>query len=251
MTLSNLSWKGAKVQGRDHRRLLRDGQDGLAAHDGPDGLALAVTDGCGSAECSEVGARLAAAWLAVHAPRCLVREPTAFGEHLSAQLLGFLASVASSLESCPEQRPHVVGDMFLFSFVCAVITADRVVVVGRGDGFVEHNGARPPFSAGEANTPDYLGYELLGAAGDARLDADVSWGTHVLVDASTRELDSLVLATDGLAPLADDPEALAELRDGAIRAKSPTWLVRKLRVLADHGPLRDDTAMFALGRRGA
>ena len=60
-----------RIQGREHRRALRDGQDGLAVWRGPAGLGLAVTDGCGSAPGSEVGARLAATWLASHGPRAL------------------------------------------------------------------------------------------------------------------------------------------------------------------------------------
>lgn len=246
---------GGLVQGRDHRRMLRDGQDGLAAREGEHGLGLAVTDGCGSASHSEVGARLGAAWLAARAPAVLEEHPSTFAEELSNGLSRFLETVVRELEGTRD-RVTIVGEMFLFSFVCAVVTSERVIVVGRGDGLVEHNATRTCLTAGDDNAPDYLGYELtLPRERSARAPSSRpaterdTRGTHVLVDARTDDLRSLVLATDGLFPLADRPDELAALRDGALAAKSPAWLVRRLRVLADRGPLRDDAAVIALGRR--
>ena len=52
------------VIGREHRRALRDGQDGAAVVQTEAVVAAIVTDGCSSGRESEVGARLGAAWLA-------------------------------------------------------------------------------------------------------------------------------------------------------------------------------------------
>src|SRR5687767_12676541 len=63
----------ASVLGREHARLFRNNQDGVAARV-EDGIAVAVvTDGCGSGTSSEVGARLGARFLAQTLPG-LVRE---------------------------------------------------------------------------------------------------------------------------------------------------------------------------------
>jgi serine/threonine protein phosphatase PrpC len=254
MTLTDFACVGGLVQGRDHRRMLRDGQDGLAAREGEHGLGLAVTDGCGSALHSEVGARLGAAWLAAQAPTVLKEHPSTFAQHLSTNLCSFLEKVVCELEGSGG-RSAIVGEMFLFSFVCAVVTGERVIVVGRGDGLVDHNGRRACLTAGDDNAPDYLGYELTSGGVESPEPSSLptvrraSRGTQVLVDARTEDLRSLVLATDGLFPLAEQPEAFAALRDGALAAKSPAWMLRRLRVLAERGPLRDDTAVIALGRR--
>ena len=65
MTLSSdFSVYTGAVTGREHRRALRDGQDGFAPVVSPRVVGAVVTDGCGSGRTSEVGARLGAAWLA-------------------------------------------------------------------------------------------------------------------------------------------------------------------------------------------
>ena len=81
------------VTGREHARLGRNNQDGvaLAARDGL--LVAVVTDGCSSGKWSEVGARLAARWLVEWTPHYLApprerveREPSAISRQVSSAI---------------------------------------------------------------------------------------------------------------------------------------------------------------------
>ncbi len=236
------------MQGREHRRLLRDGQDGLSVREAPHGVGVAVTDGCGSAAGSEVGARLAAAWLAAHGP-AIVRAADADASALALAaalvhgLLGFLGAIAAELDrgGAHEGAAGSAPSMFLFSFVCAAITDERALVVAQGDGLAEYNGAVSVLEAGPDNAPDYPGYGLLGLP---------HAGPRVLFDAPTHELRSLVLATDGAVPLLD-ADLLGTLRRGALGSPNPSWLEKRLRALSQSGPLVDDAAVVVLGRRAS
>jgi len=232
----------AVAQGRDHRRLHRDGQDGAAVAVSQVGLGLAVTDGCGSARHSEVGARLGAAWLAENAPAYLAGSRT--GEEgaltLERGLVTYLGAIATGITTDPRRRAGIVHDLLLFSFVCAVVTDERVVVVGRGDGLVVHDGTLHVLDPGPGNSPSYVAYEL------STDEASRKDRTRVIVDARTHAATSLLLATDGLLPLASDPLALVSLVDRARGAKTPAWLARALRQLTDRGPVRDDVAAISL-----
>ncbi len=232
-----------KIQGREHRRALRDGQDGLAVWRGPLGVGLAVTDGCGSAPGSEVGARLAATWLASYGPRVLATvAPDDLARRLGDDLHRFLTSVVDALDA-DDAREEAVASMFLFSFVCAFVTADRVAVLAQGDGLAAYNDERGAVLPGDDNAPDYPGYGLLGLP---------HGGPTVLFDRPAPELRSLLIATDGLFPLletgAPEEDPLALLRDGAVGARHPSWLERRLRALSHEGVLLDDVAVALVTR---
>jgi hypothetical protein len=230
----------AVAQGRDHHRLHRDGQDGAAITASALGLGLAVTDGCGSARQSEVGARLGAAWLAENAPAHLASSPTADEGALAIErgLVAFLGAVAAGISDDPRRREALILDLLLFSFVCGVVTDERVVVVGRGDGLVVHDGVAHVLEPGPGNAPSYVAYELSESLPEGR--------TRVIVDAATHEATTLLLATDGLLPLTSDASALGALLDRGRTAKGAAWLARALRQLTDGGPVRDDVAAVSV-----
>lgn len=243
MTLTErFSVSRAVAQGRDHRRRHRDGQDGAAVAVSALGIGLAVTDGCGSAPHSEVGARLGAAWLAENAPAHLASCPTRDDGALAIErgLVGYLGAVATGITADPRRRDAIVQELLLFSFVCGVVTDDRVVVVGRGDGVVVHDGALHVLEPGPGNAPSYIAYDLRSDEGPR------TERTRVIVDARTHAETSLLLATDGLLPLASEPPALGSLLDRARGAKTSAWLARALDQLTSCGPVRDDVAAISL-----
>src|SRR5688500_2517928 len=83
------------IVGRDHVRVHKNNQDGFAIAGHGEILVAAVTDGCGSSKFSEVGARLAAAWLARCAPTYAIGDTGAGrAEALASALLDFVGSVA-------------------------------------------------------------------------------------------------------------------------------------------------------------
>ncbi|MCK6551631.1 protein phosphatase 2C domain-containing protein, partial [Myxococcota bacterium] len=205
------------VTGREHVRLGRNNQDAIGLAVGEGHVVAVVADGCSSARSSEVGARLAAAWIAAHAPEHFGRAPEgedaaldeAVGDggraarasrdvaRLFDGLLRFLGDTARALSMSGEIEPAIVGEHLLFTVLGAWIDDVRVVVFGQGDGVFAVNGRVTRLeNAGAPDAPRYPGYALV----DARaLEGGVSRGgpvVHFTGDASA--LVSLALATDGV-----------------------------------------------------
>jgi hypothetical protein len=153
-------------------------------------------------------------------------------------LVAFLGAVAAGISDDPRRREALILDLLLFSFVCGVVTDERVVVVGRGDGLVVHDGVAHVLEPGPGNAPSYVAYELSESLPEGR--------TRVIVDAATHEATTLLLATDGLLPLTSDASALGALLDRGRTAKGAAWLARALRQLTDGGPVRDDVAAVSV-----
>src|SRR5256885_1414853 len=145
MTLSGFMTMAGSVTGREHRRALRDGQDGFAIVARPRLTAAIVTDGCSSGKMSEVGARLGAAWLAglvgssfracTRGAAC-ANEQRACSENgqrrmldletiaqeVTGQLIARIDATARSIS--PDLDPTIVGEMLLFGFLAAVVISD-------------------------------------------------------------------------------------------------------------------------------
>jgi hypothetical protein len=204
------------VLGREHARLFRNNQDGVAASAEGERIALVVTDGCSSGRFSEVGARFAATWLARRLPRYTDAHEAA------ADLLLALGSLARDLSPSEAMVPATIHDFLLFSFVAAVIDRERTLIFGAGDGLFAVNGQRTVLDPGPENAPAYLAYALLAPAK----------GITVHVDMPTRELEHLLLGTDGASEVPDlfqDPKYV----------RNPSLVEKRLRVL----PLHDDTTI--------
>lgn len=240
-----VSW--GSVPGREHLRLGRNNQDGLAVHLEDDLIAAAVTDGCSAAPESEVGARLAAAWLAAHAPRLWRHDPSGFPAALEAALRGFLERSVTEITSAGLPREAVLQRFFLFGFLLVVMDPGETMVVGAGDGVLSMDGEHEVLQPGEGNAPDYPGYALLGT-GAGRL--------RVHAHRSTRGLDSLLLATDGAVPLVGpavtSPGSLFTTSGRLTFPDRPRALQKRLNVLGSRpGLLGDDTTLVHLERRAA
>jgi hypothetical protein len=203
------------VIGREHARTYRNNQDGVAVAALGERVALVVTDGCSSGRASEVGARFAATWLA----RRLISRDV---EEAAAGLIAALGALARELSASEEALPMTVHDFLLFSFLAAIVDRERTVVFGAGDGLFAVNGERTVLDPGPENAPAYLAYALL-APGH---------GVRVHVDMPTRELEHLLLATDGALEVDEafrDPKYV----------RNPSLVEKRLRVL----PLHDDTTI--------
>jgi hypothetical protein len=247
--------RSGRTTGRDHRLALRDGQDGVSVRaistaSGEGYLGLAVTDGCGSAAASEVGARLGAAFLASRGPEIFAAHETECAERIAEAvgkaLLDYLHAVVTGLASSVEARRKLVAEAFLFSFVTALSSSRRTVVVAQGDGLLLVDEHETRLTAVD-DTPPYLGYRLLEGE---REHAPIPEGLapRVLFDGATSGIRRLALATDGAFALSTDE--LTSLRDQALASPNPSWLEKKLRALTEHGPLRDDTTLVACTFRG-
>src|SRR4051794_29186626 len=93
LVLETSSWSDGftvatgSVTGREHRRVQRNNQDGLAVRVEPERIVAAVCDGCSSGTSSEVGARLGAAFIVAQLPRLLDEGSDRLTERLAAGLL--------------------------------------------------------------------------------------------------------------------------------------------------------------------
>jgi hypothetical protein len=239
------------VQGREHARLQRNNQDGVAVSVTPERIVAVVSDGCGSGRSSEVGARLGAAWIAAQLPRFADGAPDAatLGARLTDGLAGYLRLIADGLGGTPD----VLHDYLLFTFLAALVEPERTWVLGVGDGVVSVNGAASWLDAGPDNAPPYVAYRLLG---DPRL-AFVPCVHHA---GPTVDLHTLAIGTDGLAdlearkgePLGDgQPQGgLAQLVDHPQHLVNPSLVHKRLCALGErHRRLRDDATLVVIRRR--
>ncbi len=240
------------VTGAEHVRLGRNNQDGVAAGATQDALAVVVTDGCSSGAFSEVGARLAAEWLAAWAPvewRTCGEDPVAFARALAAGLSTLIRRSATGFGV--RSLEGVVADFFLFTFLVGVVGRERAAIVGVGDGVFMVDGAVTVLDAGPDNAPPYVAYEVVGAAHAAE--------PRVFFSADARDFDCLVVATDGAADLdaTNDDDALdgarfsleRVARDARFR-RNKSLLHKRLQVVGRRfARLNDDTTVAAILRR--
>jgi len=251
MTLSSGGegcWTAAagSVAGRAHRLAERDSQDGAARVAGSWGVAVVVTDGCSSGRASEVGARVGAAWLSVLVEQKLGRAGApplagpgavgAFVAEICDELTARLELLARSLHPAGGIDAARVGEALLFGFLVAVVTRERALVFGVGDGSVLAGFDLRVLDAGPRNEPPYLAYRLLGRT--------VEPVVHLDVELEGCELDAIVIATDGASPT-----SLAELGALPRLAENPSLLRKRLLVIAERERLADDATVAILRRR--
>jgi hypothetical protein len=242
---------GGTVTGGEHRRALKNNQDGLALSREGAWCAAVVTDGCSSGRSSEVGARLGAAWLAQAITRAAPRASSASGlaEEIAEGLASWLRGLVAPF---PEERhAALVAEMLLFSFLAAVVGPERAIVFGIGDGVVARDGVTTALPSGPDNAPPYAAYALIGAPQTP----------IVHVDVPCDEVRSLLVATDGALDLERRAEEL--LKDGlpqggldpfatdAGYAKNPSLVQKRLTVIGEvNGRLPDDTTIAVIRRGG-
>lgn len=238
------------VRGKEHARVGRNNQDAAAARAfGPFAVAV-VADGCSAGAASEVGARVAAACVAACAPR-LARWPgpaRAWVDDVTTALLATLGVLARAMAPDEAERAAAVREHLLFTLLAAVVTPERAVVFGCGDGAFAIDGRRVVLDAGPENAPDYLAYALLApGACDVPPRRSISTIHH---DAPSAGLRSIALATDGARPLFEAPaRELARFEEEPCFASNPSLLQKRLNVLAQGEPSFDDDATLALVRR--
>lgn len=221
------------VIGGAHRRAGRNGQDGGVIARREDALVAVVTDGCGSARHSEVGAKLGAQIVAQTVlAHC---ESPRDWSRIAADVVEQLARVAEPFAG----DPVAIADAFLFTILGAVVTPREVVVFSAGDGLFAINGAVHAIGPYPGNAPPYLGYALLGAANPS---------FTIEYEGAPEDVETLLIATDGAEPLLLSGAA-PFWSEEAIFA-NPDALRRRLFLLTRPGAamLDDDTTMAVIRR---
>ena len=271
---------GGRVTGRAHQRLGHGCQDSLAWYAAAGALVAVVTDGCGSSQHSEVGARLGARLLAAALVRRLERAAApddapddAPNDAINGALVtracdDMLAHLRVLARAMGGDLARTVSEHFLFTVVGAVVTPARTLVFAIGDGVVAINGAVHVIGPFPGNCPPYPSYALLDAGAPVALSFQAT--------EPTAAIDSLLLATDGAGEILAQPgrslpgrsEPVGPLAQfwtddsffrnpDAVRRR--LWLMSREHVTADWhkrqlsrdtGILGDDTTIISIRRRG-
>lgn len=249
---SRFSLAGASVIGPSHARVGRNNQDAWSAWVDEDLVVLVVADGCSGGPASEVGAHLAARWVAAQAARRWNRERVGRHEAFASDLFDGLAQqmevLASALAPEASQIPMVVADLLLNTVLVALVDRDIASVFGIGDGLVVVNGAPVVLESDGQRGPEYLAYRLCDAA-DTGYDPR-SIAPRLLARVETDVLRMLVLATDGaheLLPQRAGRDRLTALFEDGLVARRPALLQNRLvEMAAEPGLLSDDVTLVAL-----
>lgn len=213
----------ASLIGRDHVLLGRNGQDHAVARAGGDWALGAVSDGCGAARGSELGARVSAIVAAREATAALGRGTTleAVARDVEREVKRVLRAVAR--EVAGEDAALFAAVHLTATLLVAVVRRDEALVFGWGDGLVRidgrvaviDEGGRPRYLASDLGSERPAPYSVIERADGAR---------------------SLAVATDGF-----DEHVLAELPFAGSAA-----LLRWMRIRARSGAFADDGAVASI-----
>lgn len=219
------------VAGTSHQRAGRNSQDGFAFERRGDVIVAVVTDGCGSAKHSEVGAKAGAR---IAARALLDVAESREWDRAAASIVASLRSFGSMLG---DDARSVAEEFLLFTIVAAVITPGQTTILSAGDGVYAINGERCVIGPFDNNAPPYLGYAVFDGT-EARLVVE-----HEL---ATPRVESIALATDGATAL-DDLDAVCE---GDLVFRNPDAIRRRLFLLTrpQSARLDDDTTVVVLRR---
>lgn len=247
---------GGSVIGSYHRHVGRNYQDAARWITEP-AIIAAVADGCGSALHSEVGAGLGAGLLV----EALRRRAQIIDEADPATILGVvrldmldtLRRLTSELSSSTESALAAIQEMFLFTLIGAVITARRYFCFAIGDGLIAIDGRVRVLEAAE-NRPSYLGYGLLTKA------EALSSRFQIHAAGDTESLDSILIGTDGAAPLVsvgDQNGGISRFWKEDRFFRHPHAITRELNRINMASPrpgravgrLEDDTTLVVIRRR--
>ncbi len=185
------------VTGRDHTHALRNNQDALAVLSDENVLVAVVADGCSSGRFSEVGAHLGARLLA-HDLLAVCSAEQGILPALERIRQNMLAQLRLLAKAMGGRLSEVVNDYFLFTTVAAIITPTETIVVSIGDGLFATNEQIDRLGPFPGNAPPYLAYAITGSSLNQSPQAFQFVVNTVM---STRELETLLIGTDGVADL--------------------------------------------------
>jgi serine/threonine protein phosphatase PrpC len=245
------------IIGRNHVLAGKNNQDAHRIVSNEKFIIAVVCDGCGSGKHSEVGAKLGARLVIAEISNLLNQEANQDSEisnpefwnlvklNLLQQLKDFVVLANGDME--------FVNDYLLFTIVGAVITDLETVTFSMGDGAIAINGELNQIPAYPDNAPPYLAYGLY------KPDAI---NFEIRDRLPTSELDSLLIATDGIDDLVK-VEDINQFWEEDRYFKNPDAIRRKLAMLNREevkpdwhkkeltkrsGVLSDDTSLVVIRR---
>jgi len=196
--------------GRHHLYVGKNNQDAVKIAYGSAGEIVAVVcDGCGSGEFSEVGAQLGSSIIAKRFsnPPNIFIDPTGLID-LDLELEDKKKQILNDLKGASWSTFEGINGItkyFLFTCLVAIIGYEHTLVISIGDGTVVVNGEIIKLGPYANNAPPYIAYNLIKKYIVNVNEKDLNFKVVRIIP--TNELDSLMLATDGI----DDFERADEL----------------------------------------
>jgi hypothetical protein len=163
------------------------------------GIVLVVCDGCGSTPDSSTGARSGVRMVrAICAELLQFNEltPQDFARELQQRLVHRIRA-AAKINSGERGIDNALYASYLFTIIIAVVTPRWYAVFRCGDGYFVVNGEVTELSPRPGNKPEYLAY----LASDAIPDGFENITLEVAVTGEPKNLQSIMIATDGCKPL--------------------------------------------------
>lgn len=190
---------GGTIIGKEHVRSQKNNQDAWRVIIGDKAVIAVVSDGCSAGIHSEVGANLGSRLLAESLHRHL---SVSFASNLSLAALeavlersrqDALATIRILANTLGGSFSQTIEDFFLFTALGAVITEQETFLFAVGDGVFFLNGEYIELAPYAGNKPPYLSYALV----NTTLGGPENFRFQVIRQLPTRELENLVIGTDG------------------------------------------------------
>jgi hypothetical protein len=280
------------IIGRDHRIAGKNNQDAFSSMATEEYLVAVVCDGCGSSPNSEVGAKIGAHIIAteIQSSLCSLSDQCQpirkddwefllshiFNKPFLGQIQTLALGMVNHRLDWESEFVRVILDYFLFTAIGIVITPKSTIVFSVGDGIFGINfktgGILRSLGPFPGNAPPYPAYGLIESA--VNCDPKLLGFKLQAVDL-TRDVESLIIGTDGVVDLAAAAEKnipgrnevvgpLSQFWESDLFFKNPDALRRRLAIVnsdvakpdweekhvqRSNGLLRDDTTLVVIRRK--
>jgi len=263
------------IIGQYHLRIGFNNQDNCFITENPHRITAVVCDGCGSSITSEVGSTLGSsmvAWeLGASGIDCVGNNREEAEMCLERARRFIVDRITAIAFKVGQPFLKVITESFLFTIVAAVMGKDYTYVLSFGDGFYAINGQLHEIGPFENNAPPFIAYGAIEE--HVKNVSDLKFVLHEIMP--TPEVESLLLASDGLKDLAQAEEQRMPGKQELVGPVSQFWtddlyfsnevaLSRKLamvnrsvakmdrqrtRLIHEIGYLKDDTTLVAIRRK--
>ncbi len=180
------------VTGRSHRKSGKNNQDGFRIIPIKDGFIAIVTDGCGSAPHSEVGAKIGAHIAAKAIANCTHLPASTGLLAASGMIKQQILTLARNMGANPNR---IIADHFLFTIIGIMVQKDTTTAFFCGDGMIQINDKTIILNPQEGNTPIYIAYDLVPTS--LKDVAPESMTLQVAWQGPTSEVKHFLIGTDG------------------------------------------------------
>ena len=196
------------IVGRNHSEPLvaKSNQDAFLHRIVDDSLIAIVCDGCSGGTHSEVGSNLGVRLIMQSLSSNLARLPEelisqqqleVFLERIRQDVLAEIRVLANKMGG---SFTETIGDYFLFTVVCALVTPHWTCIFANGDGVYGINGDLTTLGPYD-NQPPYFCYSLVNSKLE---EAELTFQVKELL--TTSSLDSLLVGSDGVHDLLEVEE---------------------------------------------